>query len=309
VRVEASGIDLDEAVALLHANYNGGAPWEANTTDREFSFRHSIVGDTDLTLRNTSFLGRAAGEIEPVDDYVVSWITDGEGSFDTGRTNDVLVTGRPFMFPTDRPVSFDVSNIEQKLVHFRKPLLERVAAEHLGTPPGRLHLHTVAPSESDIRFWRNTIVLVARTTLDSDASPVLQAEMSRIAAVAVLGMFHPHPVDLPEGLLRPGNARLRAAVDYIHANAHLPISTTTIASAADLSIRALQEGFRRHFDTTPNAYLRNIRLDRVHDELATGTPRTVAQTARAWGFVHLGRFATAYEQRFGELPRQTRPGT
>lgn len=306
VRILAEGSDIDAAVALFRATYNADGEWKAEPTDRDFSFRHSATGDGDMTLRNTRFLGHISGAMAHEDDYVVSWITAGYGFFDTGGANDALVVGRPFMFPTDRPVSFDMSDVEQKLVHFHKPFLERVAAEHHGTAPGTLHLDTVIPTDAGVRSWRNTLALVSRTILDVDASPLLQAEMSRIAAVALLGMFRPRPTVLPSTLLRPGNARLRLALEYLHANAHLPISTTTVAAAADLSVRALQEGFRRHLDLTPNTYLRNIRLDRVHDELVTQASRPVAQVAHAWGFAHLGRFAASYAARFHEQPHQTR---
>jgi AraC-like DNA-binding protein len=305
VRILAEGSDIDAAVALFRATYNADGDWAVETTDRDFSYRHSATGDGDMTLRNTRFLGHVSGAMAHSDDYVVSWITAGYGYFDTGGANEALVIGRPFMFPTDRPVSFDISDVEQKLVHFHKPVLERVAAEHYGTAPGILHLETAPPSEAAVRFWRNTLALVSRTTLDADTSPILQAEMSRLAGVALLGMFPPQSSNLPPVLLLPSHARLRAAVEFIHANAHLPITTTGIAAIADISVRALQEGFRRHLDVTPNTYLRNVRLDRVRDELSLKAPTTVADVARAWGFAHLGRFASAYRERFGENPNQT----
>ncbi|WP_158614296.1 helix-turn-helix transcriptional regulator [Frondihabitans sp. PhB188] len=308
VRVEAEGTSIDQAVHLFRATYNGGAPWEVSTTDQDFSFRHTALGDGDMTLRNTRFLGQIAGEMNPEDDYVLSWITGGHGGFDTARSSTTLVLGQPFMFPTDRPVSFDMADVEQKLVHFHKPFLERIAAEHHGAAPGTLHLDTTrTPADAAIRSWRNTLALVSRMVADPDASPILQAEMGRIAALATLGMFPPQTLDLPAGLLQPGNARIRAAVEYIHANCHLPISTTMIAAAADLSLRALQEGFQRLLDVTPNGYLRDVRLDRVRQELQSGSSNNVADTARAWGFGHPGRFTAAYAKRFAEHPHNTRP--
>ena len=306
VRIEAEGTDLDEGLHLFRGEYNGDASWAAHTSDRVFSFRHSAIGDTEMTLRNTSFLGHVSGEMEPTDDYVVSWFSAGSGLFDTHGDNISLAVGNLFMFPTDRPVAFDVTNVEQKLVHFRKPFLERVAEEHHGAAPGTLHLDgNRVPGPASVRSWRNTLALVSRTTLDAEASPILRAEMSRIAGIAVLGMFPPKTPTLPEGLLRPGNTRIRTAAEYVHANCHRAISTTMIAEAADLSLRALQEGFQRLLGVTPNAYLRDVRLDRVHTELESGTTSSIAQTAKAWGFGHPGRFAAAYALRYGEHPSET----
>jgi transcriptional regulator GlxA family with amidase domain len=56
-------------------------------------------------------------------------------------------------------------------------------------------------------------------------------------------------------------------------------------------------------------YLRNVRLDRVRHELLERAPGIgVTEVAHRWGFMQLGRFANAYQQRFGELPSETLRG-
>jgi AraC-like DNA-binding protein len=79
------------------------------------------------------------------------------------------------------------------------------------------------------------------------------------------------------------------------------------AEAAWTSARALQEGFRRHLDTTPMAYLRDVRLQHVRADLeaADASVVTVADVMSRWGFLQLGRSAAAYRARFGELPSET----
>lgn len=52
-------------------------------------------------------------------------------------------------------------------------------------------------------------------------------------------------------------------------------------------------------------YLRDLRLQRVRDELLSGSGSPVASVALRWGFEHMGRFATQYRQAFGETPSQT----
>ncbi len=82
---------------------------------------------------------------------------------------------------------------------------------------------------------------------------------------------------------------------------------TELAVEVSLSVRSLQDGFRRSLDTTPMAYLRRLRLEKVHDELVAAEPGSVRVTevAARWGFVHLGRFAAAYRSEFGERPSDT----
>lgn len=74
-----------------------------------------------------------------------------------------------------------------------------------------------------------------------------------------------------------------------------------------VSVRSLQEGFRRSLDTTPVAYLRRVRLEKARDELTAAEPGTtsVTEVATRWGFVHLGRFSSTYARAFGERPSET----
>jgi AraC-like DNA-binding protein len=101
---------------------------------------------------------------------------------------------------------------------------------------------------------------------------------------------------------RPG--AVRDAMDIIEAAPHLPLTTATLTKQCHVSVRALQEGFRRHLGMPPMAYLRLIRLRRAHRDLRSADPArvTVAYIAHRWGFAHLGRFAAAHKTMFGETP-------
>jgi transcriptional regulator GlxA family with amidase domain len=103
-------------------------------------------------------------------------------------------------------------------------------------------------------------------------------------------------------------AALRSAMGFIDARAADPIGLTEIATAAQLSPRALQATFRRHLGTTPLGYLRSVRLARVHADLLAarrGDGRTVSEIASRWGFTQLSRFASDYKMHYGQSPRQT----
>ena len=99
---------------------------------------------------------------------------------------------------------------------------------------------------------------------------------------------------------------VRQAMDYMRANLHLPLTMIDIAGATGVSSRTLQLGFRRFRDTTPAAYLRQIRLDAVHAELSNPENRLpVTEVALKWGFAHMGRFAALYRATFGDYPSET----
>ena len=100
---------------------------------------------------------------------------------------------------------------------------------------------------------------------------------------------------------------LRRALDFIHENSHYDITIRDIASAADVTPRAIQYAFREHLNTTPLEYLRRIRLERAHRELLSADPAfdTVTSIAGRCGFSHPGRFSSAYKQVFGTEPSRT----
>ena len=100
---------------------------------------------------------------------------------------------------------------------------------------------------------------------------------------------------------------IRAAVDLIEAEAHLPLTLSSIAARSQVSVRSLQQGFKRHLGMSPMSYLREVRLRRAHQALLESDPSivTVASVAYDWGFSNLGRFAAAHAARYSEPPAKT----
>jgi AraC-like DNA-binding protein len=105
----------------------------------------------------------------------------------------------------------------------------------------------------------------------------------------------------------PAPRTVRLAIEIIEAEAHLPLTVSSIAARCHVSVRALQQGFRRYMGSSPTAYLREVRLRRAHQSLLASDPSetSVASVARCWGFTNLGRFAAAHTARYDEPPAAT----
>lgn len=123
----------------------------------------------------------------------------------------------------------------------------------------------------------------------------------------LLAAEHPHRDALTGDPRLVAPHAIRTAVDIIEAEAHLPLTLSSIAGRCHVSVRSLQQGFQRHLGTSPMAYLREVRLRRAHQSLLESDPSTVtvASVANRWGFANLGRFAAAHNARYGEPPLQT----
>lgn len=132
--------------------------------------------------------------------------------------------------------------------------------------------------------------------------------LRRLLAGAAMTAFDAEVAfDVPRDRADATPVTVRRAVAYMEASPDLEISVADVARAAHASVRALQLAFRRHLDTTPMAYLRRVRLDRVYADLAAADPgkTTVTTVTARWGFHAVGRFSADYRNTYGEYPRDT----
>ena len=85
------------------------------------------------------------------------------------------------------------------------------------------------------------------------------------------------------------------------------VPSTWQPTRCHVSVRSLQQGFRRYMGASPMAYLREVRLRRAHQSLLDSDPSiaSVASVAYNWGFTNLGRFAAAHTARYDEPPAAT----
>ena len=116
---------------------------------------------------------------------------------------------------------------------------------------------------------------------------------------------HPYRAAMRRAQATARPRHIRVVIDAIHAEPETAYTVASLARIAGVSVRSLQQGFRRHVGMSPMTYLRRVRLTHTHDDLRRGET-TIAETAHRWGFTHLGRFAAAYASVYGEPPSGTR---
>ncbi len=99
---------------------------------------------------------------------------------------------------------------------------------------------------------------------------------------------------------------VKVAVDYMQAYPEQPITIEILSAVSAVSGRTLFAGFEKFLGLSPMRYLRDIRLERVRqDLLVPGQPHSVTEIATRWGFFQLGRLAAEYRRRYSETPRET----
>lgn len=307
LRLEVQGVDADEALAALSGLY-AGREWWAGGAAAAFTYRYAALGDEQMTLRTARVTGTMHGGVPPGDDLVVQWLLSGRGTVDVGRDSVRLETGRPYLFGAHESFVFDYHDYDQKIVHLDRGLVTRAAVDRGQVQEGQQvrFERRERPSDSATALWLDTVGLVSRTLQRGRVNDLLWSELRRMTAGAFLELYTPSAV-VPEEAGGLRSARVRVALEFVHEHAAQPITPGDVARAAGVSVRALQTAFQQSLGESPAAVIRRVRLDRAHADLRSADPQrtTVAAVAREWGFVHLGRFAAQYRERFGVPPGET----
>lgn len=178
--------------------------------------------------------------------------------------------------------------------------------------------HTVTrPIRFDLRFplyqdggrsWTSLLsTLLMHSRLPTVAglhNPVVtQLERSLLTGMLVT-QRHSYSEELFGDSRASSNRDVQRVVDLVESEPEAPYTVGDLARVAGVSSRSLQTAFQRDLGVSPMAYLRQVRLERAREDLTLGRG-PVSETAYHWGFTNLGRFATQYRARFGELPSET----
>ncbi|PVE25591.1 hypothetical protein DC522_04525 [Microvirga sp. KLBC 81] len=137
------------------------------------------------------------------------------------------------------------------------------------------------------------------------------AVWNQLEQLVFTSLLYGHRHNYSDALLQPQSAAapfyVKRAEAFIEAHFAEPLSLADIAAQAGVSARSLQNGFQSFRHTTPMAFLRSIRLQKVHRALIAADPSlsTVTQIALSCGFSHMGEFGAAYKRTFGVSPRET----
>ena len=187
--------------------------------------------------------------------------------------------------------------LENLLGHSAAKPLEFSPELDLTTPSGRTVLQTVQLIDQ----------------VSNDSPRLLQHPLAsqHLEQVFIESLLLSQPHNYSDALRTPvASAGLRPvahAIELLRANPEHPWTVSELAQGVAVSVRSLQEGFRRTMHSTPMGYLREVRLEQIHQELSGAEPgtATVTDVAAKWGITHFGRFAASYRLQFSENPSDT----
>ncbi|TCC54878.1 helix-turn-helix domain-containing protein [Kribbella pittospori] len=248
---------------------------------------------------------------DPLDNYILCSLRSGGVEIPeySAGPGDVLL-----LPPGERGLTGRLRHPRELVLMLDPTVLQRVAATALeGRRPAALSFHGHRPATTAARRQlRDAIDYVHTQTLTNPAlfsEPLISTTITQFLAAMVLATVPNNTSTDPntESRRDAHPATLRRAISYIEVNPHRDLTIADIATAAGVTNRAIQLAFRRHLDTTPLAYLRQVRLAQAHADLQAADPTqtTVTAIAAHWGFHHPGRFANQYRTAYGQSPSTT----
>lgn len=170
---------------------------------------------------------------------------------------------------------------------------------------------TLTVRTSAIQSWVRQVRWMHRELSVPDSAMQHPAVLNPLVESVIHGLLLMSDNPYRDALAAPAKparpTAVRQAVDIMESSPQTSLTTSSLAAQCHLSVRALQEGFRRYVGMSPMEYLRMVRLHRAHRDLRSAHPVTssVAAIAQRWGFSHHGRFSAAYKAMYGETPQQT----
>jgi AraC-like DNA-binding protein len=308
--------DVDEARDVLTHSYADHSIRTAGRVGRGFNFLHRVASSSQINIGYTTFgTDVDISAPPPRTSYIVCFSVRGHLTMSCGAESVVLTSDRVAVVPPTKPFGFREWSPDSCVVGIRisrgdlegdlSTLLGRPIASPVGFEFGKVSTHGRGST-----FLR-TVDLIESELERPDGMSHESSLAARLSQLLITSLLTTQSHEYSEQLHEPAPAvpssAVRRAIDYVETDPSRVSTVSDIARAASVSVRAIEHGFRKHLGVSPMAYLKEVRLARVHDDLINGDPAetTITSTARRWGFTHLSRFSESYRQKYGVLPSET----
>jgi AraC-like DNA-binding protein len=308
-RSEFRTSDPNAAEVMSAEMYGAFHPRYGSTEHFTFDGRRTTAGDMTLDHLVHSTMSI---ECAPLDYLMFIFVTGGSLAIGSGDEETRLRMGDTAVAPVGVPLTISWDSLNKEVISIPMRAAREAAVEY-GAGRELNFVGTTPVSPAMDRFWRSTVGFVAsqlETPESPLAEPLVYARTLNLLGTAAVKTF-PNTTMTADYQPGPGQitpSAIRRTVEFIHANASLPLTLTDIAAGVSVQPRALQNGFVREFGTTPLGYLHRVRLERARRDLRAADPTTgttVDSVATRWGFPNPAGFSATYRREYGQAPDQT----
>ena len=169
-------------------------------------------------------------------------------------------------------------------------------------------------SDSDFgRAWHQLLRHICELSATAPKALASEDIRKQYSRTMIELLVHAAPHNYSEALERGADHSIpwyvRRARAYMHEHVTDLRSIAEIAGSVGVTPRTLQNGFRQVFNMTPAEYVRDIRIQALHEALLRADPgQSVTEVMQNMGIVNFGRYAQYYRRKIGVAPSVTLRG-
>ncbi|MCE4069372.1 MULTISPECIES: AraC family transcriptional regulator [Pseudomonas] len=265
-----------------------------------------------VSFRRLSFRGDLLTEMPDLDDEI-TFIFPSAGRVVFNQSDEAIGTPRVGLAiekASVRSVGFIDGHAHHGL-SVRRSLFARRLATLLGRPISHKVRFQPRVDLSNEAFQGIKAIVAMATGNEFDllinSSGLMPARLQEMLVDSVLEIW---PHNYSDALRRPAPQiaprHVKLAMDYIQEHPDALVSGSDLAELTNVSLRALQEGFRRFVGSSIVAYQREVRLQRAYDALQQDGSQSVSEISLALGFSNVGRFCQYFQSAYGMSPADLR---
>lgn len=307
-----SADDFGELYTRMFGNLYSGMP----RPERPIAIGGVYGRYEGVSFRRLSFRGDLLTEMPDLDDEI-TFIFPSAGRVVFNQADETVGTPR-IGLAIEKASVLSVGFIDGHAHHglsVRRSLFARRLATLLGRPISHKVRFQPRVDLGNEAFQGIKAIVAMATGNEFDllinSSALMPARLQEMLVDSVLEIW---PHNYSDALHRPAPPiaprHVKLAMDYIqHAVQTQPETTVSGSDLAELthvSLRALQDGFRRFVGCSIVGYQREVRLQRAYDALQQEGSPSVSEISLALGFSNVGRFCQYFQNAYGMSPADLR---
>lgn len=300
----------------LHKDFYCGFRIKKLPKDKEFKYKIRRFSLPGISIDQENYYGELA--IEPINDdrfYAINIPQNGKIWIKSKEDNALVNPGQASVGTPYRIEKLHYTNDETKqlVLLIDKKLLERLLADIIGRRVRKPISFQLGLNLSDEKLacWYNSVEFIVEELSKKTSCLHNTATQASLEQMLITELLMAQPNNYSDSLLNRSNSIapgcVKRAESFMRDNIDKNLTLADITEAARVSPSALAASFKLFRQSSPIAFLCDLRLLNAHEDLlqAHETGESISDIARRWGFTHDGRFAKVYRQRFGKKPSET----
>ena len=277
--------------------------------DDDFLFRTSNYGDQAFLLCDSYTSGVRSSFDSDNDDIVIKLRSRGGYEIRTRSDEYHLSHDIGFAYTASHAIGYSTAQATAiTTLQIKRSVFDQTLEQYTESPPSRWSGIREFPIGGG--FGNLIQALANRYRENFDGRPhcnfsETSLQLIQDAAIVAVAELVAGGVDATRGERFSASRRnVMQAVDMIDTQTE-PLTIHDLATALGISVRALQDGFRRHLNQSPHNLLKAGRLEGARRDLISGKVTSVREAAAKWGFSNLARFNQEYHAVIGKYPKET----